>query len=688
MVQVPKIEDLGTRDKTWLNELNPQQLRAVTYGDGPLLVVAGAGTGKTRTIAYRVAYLISEGVQPERILLLTFTRRAAEEMLSRAAQALADRSSSMKRVWGGTFHSVANRLLRIYAQPAGLSPDFTIIDRSDAEDLLDVIRHEMSFSQKDRRFPRKSTCMEIYSRRVNSDEDLNSILKKEFPWCEMWYEELNHLFRAYVDRKQKHNTLDYDDLLLYLCYLLEDETIAKSIGDRFDHILVDEFQDTNAIQAKILAGMRRENNNMMVVGDDAQSIYSFRSATVRNMLDFPARFPGTTVITLEQNYRSVGSILDTTNRIIAQARERYSKDLWSSRPEGQRPRLITCFDENDQDDRVITQVLEHYEQGISLRRQAVLFRASSHSNSLELALTRRNIPYRKYGGLRFLEAAHVKDLICILRIAENPRDQAAWFRVLQLLDGVGPATAAAAVEHVVGSAYDPCAIVSFKAPPAACEQMATLGQLMRDLLAMQGEEPSVQIERIISFYRPVLKRNYENPDQRENDIEHLAHIATRYRSRKQFLADLILDPPNSTGDLAGPPTKDEDWLVLSTIHSAKGLEWDAVYLIHAADGFLPSDMATGNEREIEEELRLTYVATTRARDFLYVLWPLRYYHKSRGVTDSHSYAQCCRFFSDEVIKTMDQTTAKNTTEDKKTGEEPVIAGPKADISGRIRDIWK
>ena len=685
MVQVSKMSDLGSGDRTWLDELNPQQLSAVTHGDGPLLVVAGAGTGKTRTIAYRVAYLISEGVQPECILLLTFTRRASEEMLSRAAQALAEQSTQVKRAWGGTFHSIANRLLRIYAQPAGLSPDFTIIDRSDAEDLLDVVRHEMALSGKDRRFPRKRTCMEIYSRRINSDENLDTILRKEFPWCQMWQQELTSLFRSYVDRKQKHNTLDYDDLLLYLCYLLEDEATAQSIGSRFDHILVDEYQDTNAIQARILTGMRRDNNNIMVVGDDAQSIYGFRSATVRNMLDFPSQFPGTTIVTLEQNYRSVTSILDTTNRVIAQARERYSKELWSTRTVGQRPRLITCFDEDDQDDKVISQVLEHYEQGIPLRKQSVLFRAASHSKSLELALTRRNIPYHKYGGLRFLEAAHVKDLISILRIVENPRDEIAWFRVLQLLDGVGPVTASAAVEHVVSCGHNPCAIASFNPPAAAREQLADLGHLMQDLSSMAGEGASAQIERILSFYSPILKRNYENPDQRESDIEHLAHVAARYRSRKQFLADLILDPPVSTGDLAGPPIKDEDWLVLSTIHSAKGLEWDAVYLIHAADGCLPSDMATGNDREIEEELRLTYVAMTRARDFLYVLWPLRYYHKSKGPTDNHSYAQCCRFFTSEVVAGMEQLGAQGT---KESTDSPVTVLPRTDISGRIKDIWK
>jgi len=671
--------------QAWMADLNPQQREAVTHGDGPLLVVAGAGSGKTRTLAYRVSYLISQGVQPDRILLLTFTRRAAEEMLKRAASALPEGPSAMSRVWGGTFHAIANRILRIYAPSAGLSHDFTIIDRSDAEDLINVIRNDMSLSQKGSRFPRKSTCLAIYSRRVNGNEDVEVILEREFPWCEMWKEELTSLFQEYVNRKQKQNILDYDDLLLYLYYLLEDDRLAESIGGRFDHILVDEYQDTNRLQAGILTGMRRQSHNLMVVGDDAQSIYSFRSATVRNMLDFPQQFEGTRIVTLDQNYRSVEPILSTTNRVIGQAHERYTKDLWSTRSGGQRPQLIACVDESHQDEAVITRVLEHYEQGIPLRKQAVLFRAASHSNSLELALTRKNIPFRKYGGLRFLEAAHVKDLIAILRILDNPRDEMAWFRVLLLLSGVGPATAAAAFAYIIGNGHDPTAIVLFEAPAAAREEMSALGQLMKDLSGLEGEGPAAQIERIRRFYVPILQRNYENTEPRLNDIEHLGQLASGYTSRSQFLADLILDPPMSTADHAGPPYKDEDWLVLSTIHSAKGLEWDAVYLIHAADGCLPSDMATGSQSEIEEELRLTYVAMTRARDFLYVTWPLRYYVRSAGLTDKHTYAQRCRFFTDDVLKTMDTVDCGKEGHD---ADGTISMKPAKDISSRIRGMWR
>ncbi|MFC2016277.1 ATP-dependent helicase [Chloroflexota bacterium] len=675
-----------TKEKrTWLDELNPQQREAVTYGNGPLLVVAGAGSGKTRTLAYRVSYLISQGVSPQRILLLTFTRRAVNEMLKRAASAVRNGVVVTSQVWGGTFHAFANRILRIYSQAADLSPDFTVIDRTDAEDLLDVIRNDLALSKKHSRFPRKSTCLAIYSRRVNGDEELESVLKSNYPWCEMWVDELKALFRDYVNRKQKQNILDYDDLLLYLYYLLQNEKAAESIGGRFDHILVDEYQDTNKIQAGILLGVRRENNNIMVVGDDAQSIYGFRSATIRNMLDFPEQFPGTKIVALEQNYRSIQPILDTTNKVIAQAHERYSKDLWSDRKGEQKPVLITCADENHQDEEIIRLILNHYEQGIPLHKQGVLFRAASHSNSLELALTRKNIPFHKYGGSRFLEAAHIKDLISFLRILENPRDEIAWFRVLQLLNGVGPVTAASVFEYVQSTGFNHSAIITFNAPVSARKELAEFGALLNDLTKMGDDNPGVQIERIRQFYGPILWRNYENPEPRENDIEYLGPLAAGYSSRRQFLTDLILDPPTSTGDFAGPPIKDEDWLILSTIHSAKGLEWDVVYLIHAADGCLPSDMSTGSDEEIEEELRLTYVAMTRARDFLYVLWPQRYYLRPFGLSERHNYAQCSRFFTDEVMNTMDETAVGQTPrhEDKSTS---IIS--KDDIAKQIRYMWE
>ena len=672
-------------DVGWLEGLNARQRQAVTHGDGPLLVVAGAGSGKTKTLACRVAYLISQGVAPERILLLTFTRRAAEEMLKRAAATSASQSQATHRVWGGTFHAFANRVLRIYARPGGLAQEFSVVDRTDAEDLLNVIRNELGLAQKGKRFPQKATCLDIYSRRVNSTEDLGEVLAKHYPWCLEWEKELVSLFATYVERKQSQNVLDYDDLLLYLYYLLEEPRAREALGSRFDHVLVDEYQDTNRIQAGILSRLRTGNKNIMVVGDDAQSIYAFRSATVRNMLDFPGEFPGCTIVTLEQNYRSLQPILETTNRVIAQAHERFSKELWATRGDGQRPQIITCGQESDEDAEVIRLVLEHYEQGIPLRHQAVLFRAASHSASLELALTRKNIPFRKYGGLRFLEAGHVKDMVSLLRIVENPRDEIAWFRVLQLMSGIGPTIATQAIRHIASHSFDPKSIGGFAAPPSARSELARMSALMTDLERMANDSPAALIERASDFYGPLLRQNYENPEPRSQDIAHLVQLAAGYTSIQAFLDDLILDPPLSTADLAGPPLKDEDWLVLSTIHSAKGLEWDAVYLIHAADGCLPSDMSTGSKEEIDEELRLTYVAMTRARDFLYVLWPLRFYGRTPGVTDRHIYAQRSRFLTHNVAATMDERAVGQECE---AGELTLPPDALRNIGERIRDIWR
>ena len=673
------------QDARWIEELNPRQREAVTHGDGPLLVVAGAGSGKTRTLACRVAYLISQGVPPERILLLTFTRRAADDMLRRAATHVASQSTTTQRVWGGTFHAFANRILRIYARPAGLSPQFSVVDRSDAEDFLNVLRDELGLSQKGKRFPQKATCMDIYSRRVNSTDELGEVLSRHYPWCVEWESELSTLFRHYVERKQEQGVLDYDDLLLYLYYLLEDPRMALSLEKRFDHVLVDEYQDTNRIQAGILARMRSGKPKIMVVGDDAQSIYSFRSATVKHMLDFPARFPGTTVVTPEQNYRSLQPILATTNCVIAQAQDRFSKELWATRGDGPRPEIITCGDERDEDSEVVRLVLEHYEQGIALRRQAVLFRAASHSSSLELLLTRNNIPFRKYGGLRFLEAGHVKDVVSLLRLIENPQDEIAWFRILQLISGIGPQTARQAIGHIAAHGFDAASIGSFSAPAAARDSIDRLASLLKDAATMGSHTPHALIERVTMFYAPLLEQRYENPEPRKQDLTHLAQLASGYESLRAFLDDLILDPPISTADLAGAPLKDDDWLVLTTIHSAKGLEWDVVYLIHAADGCLPSDMATGSREEIDEELRLTYVAMTRARDFLYVLWPLRFYGRTPGVTDRHIYVQRSRFLSDEVLETMERRFTSRASEDDEGWMTADEGG--RDIGARIRDIW-
>jgi len=669
----------------WIDLLNPAQRQAAMHGDGPLLVVAGAGTGKTRTLAARVAWLIERGVAPDRILLLTFTRRAAAEMLRRA-RSMCGRPEA-QRVWGGTFHSVANRLLRTYGRAVGLSPDFTVMDEADAADLLNLIRAELGLDKTERRFPRKQTLLAIYSRTVNAEENLGNVLERFYPWCRGDHEAIAALFEHYRRRKRAQHLLDYDDLLLYWQALCEDERLGPRVAQRFEHILVDEYQDTNRLQARILIALGRYVRNIMVVGDDAQSIYSFRAATVHNMLEFPGQFPGTRVVKLEQNYRSTQPILDACNAVMDEARQRFTKRLWSERRDGVRPQLIACLDESEQSDAVCRRILEHREQGIPLHRQAVLFRAGFHSAQLEIVLQRCNIPFHKYGGLRFLEMAHIKDALAVLRILQNPYDQTSWLRVLTLFEGIGPRIAQRIMQWlgVLPNEPEPASPTPEaprrglgpllrlvddppRIPPSAQRAFDELRALVRecrplaeaannneeDTAASRSTPPvAAQVERVRRFYAPLAKRKFDDWAVRLRDLEQLEQIAVRYRSRSRFLTDLTLDPPSSTSDLAGRPRRDDDYLVLSTIHSAKGLEWDVVHIIHATDGMIPSDMATGSEDEIEEERRMFYVALTRARERLYVYFPLRYYRHRFGTGDDHGLAQISRFLTDRVLRCFD-----------------------------------
>jgi DNA helicase II / ATP-dependent DNA helicase PcrA len=656
MSAVPPPEQKPAR--SFLDDLNPQQREAVTYGDGPLLIIAGAGTGKTKTLAYRVGWLIKQGVHPERILLLTFTRRAAEEMLNRAKRVAGQMST--ERVWGGTFHAVANRLLRMYGKAIKLEPGFTVMDEGDSQDLMGLIRADLDFTSKDKRFPRKSTILKIYSRVVNSREPLPTVLKKEYPWCVHAEEGLKTIFNAYTKRKQERQVLDYDDLLLFWNLMLEDEYIAEHMGGRFEHVLVDEYQDTNVIQAEILQRLRKKNKNITVVGDDAQSIYSFRAATIRNILRFPEQFPGTKVVTLEENYRSITPILDVGNAVMAPARYRYTKKLWSKRASETRPVLLQVRDEAEQCRVVCEKILRHMDEGIPLMQQAVLFRTGHHSDQLEIELKRRDIPFHKYGGLRFLEAAHVKDLVAFMRVLENPRDEVSWYRILNLLDGVGPKTTRFFLDQLGKHDFDLKAMPEFQMPGPSQRQYKEMSAMLGTISKTEKISVSEQVERVRRFYDPLIEVTYDNPAPRKRDIEQIEQIAQRYKSRKNFVDDLTLDPPDSTADLAGPPYKDDDFLILSTMHSAKGCEWKIVYIIHAADGNIPSDMAIGeedgsakNDEGLEEERRLFYVAITRAKDQLYVLFPLRYYFKKYPMGDAHSYAQVSRFLTDEVRSLME-----------------------------------
>src|SRR5437016_2799950 len=550
------------------DQLNPAQRAAASHGSSPLLIIAGAGSGKTNTLAHRVAQLVIDGADPRRMLLLTFSRRAAAEMTKRAHRIVAGASSrgALSIPWSGTFHAVANRLLRLHALEVGLDPAFTVLDRSDSCDLLDVLRHQLGLSKRERRFPQKATCLAIYSRVVNAQVPLERCLNEAFPWCKAWAQYLKQLLASYVATKQRRHVLDYDDLLLYWNHLMVDARLAARVGGRFDHVLVDEYQDTNALQADILFRLKPDGAGLTVVGDDAQSIYAFRAATVRNILDFPLRFaPPATIVTLEQNYRSTQPILDAANAVIASARERFTKNLFSTRRSRQRPFLVTAADEDAEVDYVVTRVLEQREAGIPLKRQAVLFRAAHHSDGLEVELSRRNIPFVKFGGLKFLEAAHVKDAMCILRWGENPRDQLASFRVVPLLPGVGPAVAERVTQHLEENGFDVSAMARFAAPGAARDDWPALCELL-GRLRDGAVEWQAQLGLVRRWYQPHLERIYDHAQVRSQDLEQLEQIAAHYPSRERFLSELTLDPPQATGDHAGPPLLDEDYLILSTIH--------------------------------------------------------------------------------------------------------------------------
>ena len=684
--------------------LNEAQREAATFGlrqaGGPLtapalLVIAGAGTGKTATLAHRVAQLVIAGVDPARILLLTFTRRAAFEMSRRARQIVAEelqrgragRAPAPPMPWSGTFHSIGNRLLREYSPALGLAPDFSVLDRGDSADLIDLLRHERGLSAQKRRFPRKDTCLAIYSHRVNSGRRLEDVLHDGFAWCEEWAEELRGLFRAYVERKQANAALDFDDLLLYWHALMQEPVHAAAVGGRFEHVLVDEYQDVNRLQADIVHSLKPGGTGLTVVGDDAQAIYSFRAASVENILEFPGRCqPPATVIALERNYRSNQSVLDAANALIAGAARQYRKTLVAERGGGARPRLVTVADDRQQADYVVDAVLQRREAGTLLRRQAVLFRSADHSDWLEIELMRANIPYVKYGGLRFLEAAHVKDLLAILRWADNPKNGLAAFRVLQLLPGMGPSNAARCWQQFEAAACRLPAIADFRAPAATASAWPAFAALMAGLAGTNLPWPG-QLERVRAWYEPQLERLYESASVRAADLAMLEQLAPQYGSRERFLSELTLDPPAATGDLAGPPMLDEDYLILSTVHSAKGQEWNAVYLLNVTDGNFPSEFAAGSADAIDEERRLLYVAMTRARDELHLIEPLRYHvtQQSRA-GDRHVYGARSRFLDERVLAKLDCSGWPDAPD---AVAAPVAAGgmTRIDVAARLRALW-
>ncbi len=683
-------------EPAYLARLNPDQRAAVLHGDGqvagPLLIIAGAGSGKTNTLAHRVAHLLVEGADPRRILLMTFSRRAAVEMTRRvsriAAEVMGDRARLMTDAlaWAGTFHAMGARMLRDHAPEIGLEPAFTIHDREDSADLMNLVRHQLELSGTESRFPTKATCLAIYSRVVNARAPLAEVLATSFPWCAGWAAELTRLFAGYVEAKQAGNVLDYDDLLLYWAEMASEPSLAAAMSARFDHILVDEYQDTNRLQAAILAALKPDGKGLTVVGDDAQSIYSFRAAEVRNILDFPDQFqPPAKIVKLERNYRSTQPLLEAANAVIGQAAERFRKNLWSERASAQLPRVVAVRDETQQADYVCSTVLDARESGIALKSQAVLFRTAHHSGPLEIELTRRNIPFVKFGGLKFLEAAHVKDVLAVLRFAQNPRDRVAGFRVLQLLPGIGPATADAIIEAMAGS-FDPImALPGCRVPSRAAADWPGFVTLYTRLRSGSGGWPG-DFGAVRLWYEPHLDRLHEDAELRRADLVQLEAMAAGFGSREGFLTDLTLDPPDATSDRAGVPLLDEDYLILSTIHSAKGQEWTQVFVLNCVDGCIPSDLATGSRDEIEEERRLLYVAMTRAKDHLHLLTPQRFYthgQPSRG--DRHVYAARTRFVPDTILDRFERASWPPPAASDRASA--VTPGMRTDVKARMRNMW-
>lgn len=665
--------------------LNPEQRAAVAHGDAPLLVIAGAGTGKTSTLAARVARLVLDGADPNRLLLLSFSRRAAQALARRAGRMLhralgwGPTQAEPELPWAGTFHAVGARLLREHAGAIGLAPQFTVLDRGDAEDLMGWVRQEGGFAAGTKRFPLKDTCLAIASRVVNSQAPLARVVDQHFPWCRGLEEPLGRLLGAYLDAKQRQQLLDYDDLLLYWLHMLGEPSIAAALGARFTHVLVDEYQDTNRLQAAILARLKPDGRGLTVVGDDAQAIYGFRAAEVRNILDFPAQFtPPAAVIALTRNYRSTEPVLAAANAVIALAAERHQKKLWSDRP-GARPELVCVEDEAAQARWVAQRVLQWREEGLALKRQAVLFRTGHHSAALELELTRRGIPFVKFGGLRFLEAAHVKDLLSVLRWVQNPRHRLAGFRVVQLVPGLGPAAARRLLE-AMGPADDPAAVRrAFRAPAAARSDWQAWCDAAEAIEAAPWPEAAALALR---WYRPQLERLHEDAASRLADCEQLVRLAAGFGSRERFLAELTLDPPEAVSDEAGAPLRDEDYLILSTMHSAKGQEWAAVIVLNAVDGCIPSDLATGRAAEIEEERRLLHVAMTRAQHHLALMVPLRFHvTQQRAGGDRHLYAALTRFVP-EALAPLFETVAAH--EQRHDGGFEVDQRPRLDILQAVR----
>ena len=606
-------------------DLNQAQLDAVTSKEGPILVIAGAGSGKTKTLTYRVARLIEDGIKPENILLLTFTKKAATEMLSRATLVLDNRC---EKVAGGTFHSFANIILRKYSQLLKLKNNFTILDKTDCEDIISHIVGQL-YPKKEKRFPKKNTILEIYSKSINKETPTKQIIQDEFPQFAHCEDKIIDVHKAYVTYKRENSVLDYDDLLLYVKLLLENnEGLRKTISNQYQYIMVDEYQDTNTLQADVIKLLASEHNNIMAVGDDAQSIYSFRGANYRNILDFPKLFTGTKIIKLEQNYRSTQNILNLTNTIISRAKEKFAKNLFSEIQSPVMPALICAKDTQMEADFICQRILELLDEDISLSDICVLTRNARMSYSLEIELSKRAIPFQKFGGPKFMETAHIKDVVAHLRVIINPDDIISLNRILLLLKGVGSATVNSIMPIIKGQLKPDVKLLPSNKATSIVPMLSTLEKL-RNLIATK--KPSDIVEEIINYYRPILKDKYDDFSKREKDLDHFQYLAGQYSNLEDFISDLALEPPDASVEGMYKRNSDDEALTISTIHSAKGLEWDSVFIIGAVDGRFPSAYSFNSEEEMDEELRLMYVATTRAKNNLYITYPVDMYDYSMNM---------------------------------------------------------
>ena len=625
--KIPVDESRFTID--YKSELNPSQYEAASALNGAYLIIAGAGTGKTRTLVFRVARLIEMGYDPKSILLLTFTRKAANEMMGRAAQLLDNRCSKIN---GGTFHSFANITLRKYAKAVGLDPSFTILDQGDSEDVINLIRTQAGFISKEKRFPNKRTLGKVFSLSVNTGKKIEDIIDINYPHFSDVIGKILEIEKIFTNYKHKNNLLDYDDLLIFLKRFLEDfGPGAKSLLSTIKYVMVDEYQDTNKLQAEIVKGLTQVNKNIMVVGDDSQSIYSFRGADFRNIMEFPKLFPNTKIIKLEENYRSIQPILDFTNHIISGAAEKYEKNLYTRKNGGELPVIVAASNENMQSKFIVEKILDLREEGVPLNDIAVLFRSSFFSFDLEIELSKANIPFMKFGGMKFIETAHIKDMLAFLRIAANPKDVVSWYRVLLLHEGVGPKTAQKILDDLANAGItikaDPDAITKFKYN----DKIANLFRLLYKIHTGTGS-PTEKAEAVLDYYFPLFKDKYDDFNKRNKDIEIFLNITENYRSLDSLLADMAIEPIIDSVIDIDEPDKEEEFVTLSTIHSAKGLEWHSVFIIHAVEGYFPSYRSAESDESLEEERRLMYVASTRAKQNLFVIYPMNMYDREAGMT--------------------------------------------------------